>query len=132
MPISGTNTFRWMGILFALPVPQFAQGGASIMQHPDPRIRELLDLAEAERFTLALPPALILKMEDAGAIVNLRTGAIVIGGVAVRYAPTEQALERTNRYQVVQTAQGGFVLDTTTGQAYAIVIPTDNGGDPHG
>ena len=97
----------------------------------DPRTQELLDLAEAERFTLALPPSVILKMEDAGAIVNLRTGEIVIGGESVRYAPTDQALERTSRYQVVQTEQGGFVLDHTTGQAFAIVQPiykvVDNG-----
>ena len=97
----------------------------------DPRIQELLDLAEAERFSLALPPAVIIKMEDAGAIINLRTGAIVIGGESVRYAPSEQALACTSRYQVVQTAQGGFVLDHTTGQAFAIVQPiykaVDNG-----
>jgi hypothetical protein len=97
----------------------------------DPRVQELLDLAEAERFTLALPAAVIIKMEDAGAIVNLRTGEIVIGGESVRYAPTEQALACTNRYQVVQTTQGGFVLDHTTGQAFAIVQPiykvVDNG-----
>ena len=95
----------------------------------DPRIQELLDLAEAERFTLALPPSIIIKMEDAGAVVNLRTGAIAIGGVAVRYEPTAQALAYTSRYQVVQTDQGGFVLDTTNGQAYAIVIPTYKGGE---
>ena len=97
----------------------------------DPRVQELLDLAEAERFTLALPAAVIIKMEDAGAIVNLRTGEIVIGGESVRYAPTEKVLERTSRYQVVQTTQGGFVLDHTTGQAFAIVQPiykvVDNG-----
>ena len=101
------------------------------MSNLDPRIQELLDLAESERFTLALPPSVILKMEDAGAIVNLRTGEIVIGGESVRYTPTEQALDRTSRYQVVQTAQGGFVLDHTTGQAFAIVQPVhkavDNG-----
>ena len=95
----------------------------------DPRIKELLDLAEAERFTLALPPAIIIKMEDAGAVVNLRTGAIVIGGVAVRYEPTAQGLAYTSRYQVVQTDQGGFVLDSTTGQAYAIVQPLYKGGE---
>mgnify|MGYP001435581430 CR=1 FL=1 len=95
----------------------------------DPRVAELLELAEAERFTLALPPSIIVKMEDAGAVVNLRTGEIVVGGVAVRYEPTAQALAYTDRYQVVQTDQGGFVLDTTTGQAYAIVIPTYKGGD---
>jgi hypothetical protein len=97
----------------------------------DPRIQELLDLAEAERFTLALPASVILKMEDAGATVNLRTGEIVLGGESVRYAPTEHVLERTTRYQVVQTDQGGFVLDHTTGQAFAIVQPiykaVDNG-----
>ena len=97
----------------------------------DPRIQELLDLAEAERFTLALPPSVILKMEDAGAIVNLRTGEIVIGGESVRYAPTEQALDRTSRYQVVQTAKGGFVLDHTTGQAFAIADPWRKDGGQH-
>ena len=64
----------------------------------------------------------------AGAVVNLRTEAIVLGGVAVRYAPTEQALAYTDRYEVVTTQAGSYVLDHTTGQAYAIVTPWHKDG----
>ena len=56
------------------------------MSSLDHRIQELLELAKAEGFTLALHPAIIIAMEDAVAVVNLRTGAIVIGGEQVRYA----------------------------------------------
>jgi len=98
----------------------------------DPRVAELLDLAKAEGFTLALHPSIIIAMEDAGAVVNLRTGAIVINGEQVRYAPSAQALAYTGRYEVVTTAQGSFVLDHTDNTAYTIVIPTYKGGDHNG
>ena len=58
----------------------------------DPRIEELIELAEAEGLTLPYPPETIVRMEDAGNTVNLETGAIQIGGENVRYepAPAEQ------------------------------------------
>lgn len=45
----------------------------------DIRIAELVELAESEGLTLPYPPALIVAMEDTGAIVNLLTGAIIPG-----------------------------------------------------
>lgn len=45
----------------------------------DTRITELLDLAAAEGLPLPYPPETILALEDAGAIVNLHTGAIYPG-----------------------------------------------------
>ena len=90
----------------------------------DRRIQELLDLPKAEGFTLALHPDIILAMEDAGAGVNLRTGAIVIDGEQVRYAPRAAQEPTQTRYEVVQTAQGGYVLDHTAQRAYAIVQPS--------
>lgn len=53
----------------------------------DPRVTELLDQARSEGFTLALHPDIIIAMENVGAIVDLRTGAIVVDGDQVRYAP---------------------------------------------
>lgn len=97
----------------------------------DSRIAELLELAKVEGFTLALHPSIIIAMEDAGAVVNLRTGAIVIDGQQVRHAPTAQALAYAGRYEVVTTAQGSFVLDHIDHTAYAIVIPTYKGGEGH-
>ncbi len=43
----------------------------------DNRIQELIDLAAQDGFTLALSPRQIIELEDAGYIVDLRTGAIV-------------------------------------------------------
>ncbi len=45
--------------------------------HVDTRITELLDLAALDGFTLALSPRQIIDLEDAGYVVDLRTGAIV-------------------------------------------------------
>lgn len=56
----------------------------------DPRVEELIELAEAEGLTLPYSPETIVKMEDAGNTVNLETGAIEIGGENVRYAPATQ------------------------------------------
>lgn len=61
------------------------------MTHRDPRIEELLELAKTEGFTLALHPDIIIAMENVGAIVDLRTGAITVDGDQVRHAPTGQA-----------------------------------------
>lgn len=95
------------------------------MSNQDQRTQKLLELAKAEGFTLALHPAIIIAMEDAGAVVNLRTGAIVLAGEQVRYAPTQAAQVG---YSVVMTDNGGaYVLDKATRAAYAIV-QTDKSG----
>ena len=94
------------------------------MSNQDQRTQELLDLAKAEGFTLALHPSIIIAMDDAGAVVNLRTGAIVIDGDQVRYAPTQAAQVG---YSVVMTDNGGaYVLDKATRAAYAIVQTAKN------
>jgi hypothetical protein len=45
----------------------------------DNRVNELLALAEAEGLTLPYSPALIVHLEDAGHVVDLATGAILLG-----------------------------------------------------
>jgi hypothetical protein len=45
----------------------------------DKRIMELLDLAATEGIMLPYPPETIIALEDTGAVVDLRTGAILIG-----------------------------------------------------
>jgi hypothetical protein len=45
----------------------------------DNRIQELLDLAEAEGITLPYPPEVICTMEDTGAVVDLRSGEVILG-----------------------------------------------------
>jgi hypothetical protein len=45
----------------------------------DTRVSELLALAAAEGLTLPYSPALILWLEDAGHVVDLATGAILLG-----------------------------------------------------
>jgi len=90
----------------------------------DRRVQELKDLAKAEGFTLALHPSIIIAMEDAGAVVNLRTGAIVIDGEQVRYAPRAAQEPTQTRYEVVTTPGGSYVLDHTAQRAYAIVVPS--------
>jgi hypothetical protein len=64
------------------------------MNNQDPRIAELVELAEAEGLTLPYPPEMIIRMEDAGTVVDLHTGAVEIGGASVRYDPTAEALAR--------------------------------------
>lgn len=91
------------------------------MSHQDQHTQELLELAKAEGFTLALHPSIIIAMENAGAVVNLRTGAIAIGGEQVRYAPTQAAQVG---YSVVMTESGAYVLDKATGHAYAVIQPS--------
>lgn len=44
----------------------------------DPRVQELLDLAEAEGLTLPYDPEFIVAQEDLGNIINLETGAIIL------------------------------------------------------
>ncbi len=43
----------------------------------DNRITEVLELARTEAFALAMAPRQIIDLEDAGYIVDLRSGAIV-------------------------------------------------------
>ena len=45
----------------------------------DKRIEELQTLAEAEGLTLPFSPETIIRMEDAGHVVDLETGAVVVG-----------------------------------------------------
>lgn len=53
------------------------------------RIADLLELAEAEGLTLPpLPAGMIARMEESGAVVDLRTGAILPGAADVRYRLT--------------------------------------------
>ena len=52
----------------------------------DTRIRELLDLAEAEGLTLPYDPEFIAAQEDLGNIVNLETGAILLGEADATYS----------------------------------------------
>ena len=56
----------------------------------DHRITELLVWSTAEGLPLPYPPAIILALEDTGAIVNLHTGAIIPGEAArpIRFCPT--------------------------------------------
>lgn len=53
----------------------------------DPRITELIELAQAERITLPYPPATIVAIEDIGCIVDLRTG-VIEHGPGTRVEPT--------------------------------------------
>lgn len=55
---------------------------------PDPRVGELLALAESEGITLPYPPALIVAMEDRGAVVDLRNGSIIVGEADREYVWT--------------------------------------------
>lgn len=45
----------------------------------DRRVTELLELAASEGLTLPYPPSMIVALEETGAIVDLRTGAILPG-----------------------------------------------------
>lgn len=45
----------------------------------DKRIQELLDLAISEGLTLPMSPEAIIRLEDAGHVVDLATGAVVVG-----------------------------------------------------
>lgn len=51
----------------------------------DPRITELLAWAEQEGCSLPYPPESILRLEDTGAVVDLRSGAILIGEADALY-----------------------------------------------
>jgi hypothetical protein len=51
----------------------------------DKRIQELLECAEAEGLPLPMSPEAIIELEDAGHIVDLKTGAIVLGEANQNY-----------------------------------------------
>ncbi len=76
----------------------------------DPRITELIELAQAERIALPYPPATIVAIEEIGAIVDLRTG-VIEHGPGTRVEPTVVAEAvlvalRASGFELV--AQGGF------------------------
>lgn len=54
----------------------------------DKRIADLLAWAAEEGIALPLPAATIIALEDAGAVVDLRTGAITPGAADHRYRLT--------------------------------------------
>ena len=64
----------------------------------DDKVKELLDLAAQEGLTLPYSPETIARMEATGAIVDLVTGAILIG-------------EADTLYQWVLTPEGKAVAD---------------------
>jgi hypothetical protein len=45
----------------------------------DERVSELLAFAVTEGLTLPYPPAMIVRLEDAGHVVDLATGAVLLG-----------------------------------------------------
>ena len=51
----------------------------------DKRIQELLELAAQEGITLPYLPEIIIALEDTGAVVDLVTGAILIGEADTPY-----------------------------------------------
>ena len=54
----------------------------------DTRIQELLELAESEGFVLPYDPEIIAAQEDLGNIVDLATGAIILGEADTVYTWT--------------------------------------------
>lgn len=73
-------------------------------RHTDPRIAELLDLAEAEGLTLPYDPETIIAQEDLGNVVDLTTGAIILGEADTTYTwsmtPQGEELTRILRGEV--------------------------------
>ena len=51
----------------------------------DPRVQELLDLAESEGLTLPYDPEFIVAQENLGNVVDLTTGAIILNESDVAY-----------------------------------------------
>ena len=70
----------------------------------DPRIQELLDLAEAEGIELPYDPAFIAQQEDLGNVVDLTTGAIILSEADTAYdwtlTPQGEQLARILRGEV--------------------------------
>ena len=54
-------------------------------RHTDPRIEELLALAKSEGFTLPYDPETIIAQENLGNVVDLTTGAIILGEADATY-----------------------------------------------
>ena len=55
-------------------------------RHTDPRIEELLALAKAEGLTLPYTPEFIITQEDQGHVIDLTTGAIILGESDATYS----------------------------------------------
>lgn len=70
----------------------------------DPRIQELLDLAEAEGIALPYDPEFIAQQEDLGNVVDLTTGAIILNEADTAYdwtlTPEGEQLARILRGEV--------------------------------
>ena len=70
----------------------------------DPRIQELLDLAEADGISLPYDPEFIITQEDQGHVVDLTTGAIILSEADATYTwtltPEGQELARILRGEV--------------------------------
>ena len=70
----------------------------------DPRVQELLALAEAEGITLPYTPEFIITQEDQGHVVNLETGAIILNESDAAYdwtlTPEGERLARILRGEV--------------------------------
>lgn len=70
----------------------------------DPRIQELLDLAEAEGITLPYDAEFIAQQEDLGNVVDLATGAIILNEADTAYdwtlTPQGEQLARILRGEV--------------------------------
>lgn len=52
------------------------------------RIADLLELAAAAGIALPLPVDVIARLEETGAVVDLVTGAVIVGGADRRYSLT--------------------------------------------
>lgn len=70
----------------------------------DPRIEELLALAEAEGIVLPYDPEIIITQEDLGNVVDLNSGAIIVGEADTVYTwsltPQGEELTRILRGEV--------------------------------
>lgn len=73
-------------------------------RHTDPRVQELLTLAEAEGLTLPYDPEFIIQQENLGNIIDLTTGAIILSEADATYTwtltPEGQELARILRGEV--------------------------------
>jgi hypothetical protein len=84
----------------------------------DPRIDELNDYAAAEGFTLAIPAAAICALEDAGHLVNLRTGEIQYN-----------ALEAFLNTRLQLTQRGWELYDALRNGAAVTATATEDAGE---
>jgi hypothetical protein len=82
----------------------------------DRRVSELLALAEAEGLRLPYAPELIVRLEDAGHVVDLHSGAILLGEGARPYhwhwTPVGEAWAHLVRLGLADPVEPG-ALDAT-------------------